>query len=113
MVHEMKLREAPFEKIRSGRKTVELRLFDEKRRKLEIGDTIIFAKLPDKEERIEGKVKALLRFAAFKDLFEVISPEKCGYDAGTSINEAALGMRKYYSPEEEKEYGVVGIILDK
>ena len=41
MVYEMKLNSKPFGMIRSGRKTVELRLFDEKRRKLNPGDHII------------------------------------------------------------------------
>lgn len=109
MVYEMKLNAAPFEKIRDGRKTVELRLFDGKRRRLEIGDDIIFTRLPDEQERIAVKIKALLRFASFEELFEIISPETCGNDAGTSKEEAALGMRKYYSEEKEKQYGVVGI----
>lgn len=111
MVHEMKLREVPFKNIKSGRKTVELRLFDEKRRKLEIGDHIVFARLPDEEEKITVSVQALLRFASFEDLFELIPPEKCGYNAGTSTREAALGMRRYYSEEKEKEYGVIGISI--
>ena len=38
----MKLYESPFEKIKSGRKTIELRLYDEKRQKVEEGDTITF-----------------------------------------------------------------------
>lgn len=109
MVYDMKLNAEPFEKIRSGRKTVELRLFDAKRRRLEIGDDIIFTRLPDEQERLAVKIKALLRFASFEDLFEVISPERCGNDAGTSKEEASLGMRKYYSEELEKRYGVIGI----
>ena len=42
MVHEMKLDREPFEKMKSGSKTVELRIFDDKRRCLEIDDIIIF-----------------------------------------------------------------------
>ena len=34
MIHTMKLDAVPFEKIKSGKKTVELRLFDEKRQKI-------------------------------------------------------------------------------
>ncbi len=40
MVHEMKLDREPFEKMKSGSKTVELRIFDDKRRCLEIDDGI-------------------------------------------------------------------------
>ena len=38
----MKLHPAPFEMIKSGKKTIELRLYDEKRRKIKVGDEIIF-----------------------------------------------------------------------
>lgn len=41
MIHLMKLQPSPFEKIKDGTKTIEMRLFDDKRRKIQIGDTII------------------------------------------------------------------------
>ena len=69
MVYEMKLREEPFEKIVSGRKTVELRLFDEKRRRLDIGDKIVFEKLEDLGLKIAAVVKSLHRYATFEELF--------------------------------------------
>ena len=34
MIHEMKLNESPFERIKNGTKTIEFRLYDEKRRKV-------------------------------------------------------------------------------
>lgn len=49
MVHEMKLHESPFKKIKSGKKTVELRLYDDKRRKINIGDKILFTNLTSQE----------------------------------------------------------------
>ena len=45
MIFEMRLKSEPFQKIASGEKTVELRLFDDKRRGLNIGDDIIFTNL--------------------------------------------------------------------
>ena len=45
MVHVMKLKNDPFQKIKTGKKTVELRLYDNKRRQLDIGDDIIFTNL--------------------------------------------------------------------
>lgn len=44
MQHTMKLQPSPFERIVSGQKTVELRLYDEKRRQIRSGDTIRFIK---------------------------------------------------------------------
>ena len=42
MKHEMKLHNGPFEKIKSGTKTIKLRLNDEKRQLLKIKDIIEF-----------------------------------------------------------------------
>ena len=36
MLHKMKLQEDPFERIKNGTKTVEFRLYDEKRRTIQI-----------------------------------------------------------------------------
>ena len=42
MKHNMRLKKEPFEKICAKKKTVELRLLDEKRKKVNVGDTIEF-----------------------------------------------------------------------
>ena len=42
MIHQMKLRSDPFERIKSGKKTIEIRLYDEKRRKIKEKDFIEF-----------------------------------------------------------------------
>ena len=44
MIHKMKLNESPFERIKNGTKTVEFRLYDEKRQQIKIGDKIEFSK---------------------------------------------------------------------
>lgn len=43
MLHCMKLNRDPFEKIKSGSKTIEMRLFDEKRQRISVGDFIEFS----------------------------------------------------------------------
>ena len=47
MTHYMTLASLPFEQIMSGAKTIELRLYDEKRQAVFEGDTIIFTNLAD------------------------------------------------------------------
>ena len=42
MKHSMKLNPAPFGLIKAGKKTVEMRLFDEKRQRIKAGDIIEF-----------------------------------------------------------------------
>ena len=64
----MKLNNVPFETIKNGTKTIELRLYDEKRRKIKIGDTICFK---GKASTIKAIVKALHIFRNFDDLFRL------------------------------------------
>ena len=61
MLHKMKLKESPFERIKNGTKTIEFRLYDEKRRKVKIGDEIEFSKLPDLQEKLLVEVLNIYR----------------------------------------------------
>ena len=105
MIHKMKLNESPFERIKDGTKTVEFRLYDDKRRKIKIGDKIEFSKLPELQETILVDVIKLYREETFKKLFEKLYTDK------EEIKSKTASMYKYYSPEKEKEYGVLGIEL--
>ena len=103
MLHKMKLQESPFERIKNGTKTVEFRLYDEKRSKIKIGDQIEFAKLPDLQETILVDVLDLYREDTFENLFKKLFTDK------DEIKRKTTSMYQYYSPDEEKQYGVVGI----
>jgi len=59
MKHTMSLYADAFEQIRSGKKIREHRLNDEKRRKINVGDTIEFFKLPSQIECLLTMVKRL------------------------------------------------------
>lgn len=45
MNHKMSLRNKPFNNIKSGTKTIELRLYDEKRKLISVGDIITFTNI--------------------------------------------------------------------
>ena len=51
----MKLAPSPFEMIRNGKKTIELRLYDEKRKSISNGDRITFVNTDVTAEVIYGK----------------------------------------------------------
>ena len=70
MIHKMKLNESPFERIKNGTKTIEFRLYDEKRKKVKIGDKIEFSKLPDLQEKILVDVLDIYRDKTFENLFK-------------------------------------------
>lgn len=75
MLHCMKLNRDPFEKIKSGSKTIEMRLFDEKRQRITIGDFIEFSSADNLPEKIQTRVTALHRFSGFEELYSALSKE--------------------------------------
>ena len=103
MIHKMRLKESPFERIKNGTKTIEFRLYDEKRSKIKIGDQIEFSKLPDLQETILVDVLDLYREDTFENLFKKLFTDE------DEIKKETKSMYQYYSPDEEKQYGVVGI----
>ena len=108
MLHKMKLQEDPFERIKNGTKTEEFRLYDEKRRTIQIGDEIEFSKLPELQEKLLVKVIDLYKEESFEKLFKKVF---VGEDK-EKIIEKAKSMNRFYTPEQEKEYGVVGIKIE-
>ena len=109
-MHEMKLNPAPFGMIKSGRKTIELRLFDEKRRKIKVGDDIAFTNT-ETGEKLTKTVKALHRFDSFEALYNALPLLQCGYTEEDVATACPSDMAQYYSPEEQAQYGVIGIEL--
>ncbi len=103
MIHKMKLNEDPFERIKDGTKTVEFRLFDEKRQQIKVGDQIEFSKLPELNEKLLVDVVELYREVTFEKLFKKL------YKDDEEIKRKTKAMYEIYSPENEKIYGVLGI----
>jgi len=109
-VHKMKLNSTPFEMIKSGEKTIELRLFDEKRQKIKVGDKIVFTDNTTGETHNTTVVK-LHRFNTFNELYKSLPLLKCGYTTENVDKATPSDMEQYYSVEEQEKYGVVGIEL--
>lgn len=109
MVHEMRLNDEPFQAIKDGTKTIEMRLYDEKRRMIQVGDVIRFTNRETSEE-LFTKVIALHIFENFQILYAHFDKESLGYQK----NDVALAtdMNQYYSMEEQTKYGVVGIEIE-
>ena len=111
-LHTMNLNPAPFEMIRDGRKTLELRLYDEKRRRIKIGDTIRFENTQT-GETLTAAVMELHVFDSFTALYQALPLLECGYTEETVSSAKPDDMDAYYSKEEQRQYGVVGIRLKK
>lgn len=108
MTHYMKLRPHPFAMIESGKKTIELRLLDEKRRQIALGDTLIFINT-DSDAQIVCIVKNLYVFASFEELYRALPLDSCGYLPEEIAYASAKDMEQYYTVQEQAQYGVIGI----
>ena len=91
MTHEMHLYKEPFEMIKNGSKTIELRLYDDKRKLIHVNDTIVFTSTENPNEKITAKVT------------------KCGYTPENIDNASPDDMNTFYSKSQQKKYGVLGI----
>lgn len=112
MHHEMNLRPSPFDMIADGRKRWELRLNDEKRRAIAVGDTITFACTAD-ERRVTVRVTALRPFADFAALYAALPLTECGYTAENAASADPRDMEQYYPPEKQQECGVLAIGVER
>lgn len=101
MIYRMKLQNEPFKQIKKGIKKIEIRLNDEKRKIFEINDYIEFTNITTLEIMFV-KITNLYHFESFEKLFNNFDNSILGCG---SYEE----MYKYYSREEEKKYGVLGI----
>lgn len=105
----MRLHKEPFELIKNGSKTIELRLYDEKRQMINIGDTIIFENRSD-GDKIQVKVIALHKYPSFEELYKHFDKISMGYKEDEEVD--SKDMELYYSSEEQSKYGVVGIEME-
>ncbi len=108
--HIMHLAREPYEAVLEGRKRVEVRLYDEKRKRVRLGDMVIFRPLEGDGE-VCVRVTGLLRFRSFKELFEVVSGQVL-ISGELPVDEKVRRMRKYYTVEEEERHGVLGIAFE-
>ena len=106
MKHEMKLQRKPFNSIKSGDKTIEMRLYDEKRRLINVGDIIEFTNR-ETDEKLNVSVVKLHIFNNFKELYKNFDKVCLGYEKDDEVSPNDMNI--YYSEDEQNKYGVVGI----
>ncbi len=97
-----------FENVKHGTKKVEVRVNDEKRRRLKVGDKITFLLRPDDVESIDAIVEDLIYYKTFEDLVEDYSEEEL-YSSEYTKEEFLTLLKKFYSDEEIEKYGTVAI----
>ena len=108
MTHEMDIWHDSFVKIKEQTKTIEMRLFDEKRSLISTGDTIIFTDTSNKE-KIDCMVINMYRYLSFEELYQHHSKVSIGYNKDEIANPKEMLM--YYSKEMIEKYGASGYYI--
>lgn len=110
MKHNMSLNNRPFKSIKEGTKTIELRLNDEKRSLLKVGDEIEFTNR-DTNEKLSVDIINLHKYHSFKELYKHFNKIDMSYNKDEPVE--PKDMEAYYSKEEQNKYGVLGIKIRK
>ena len=107
MTYEMNLNRRPFDMIKRGQKSIELRLNDEKRKNIVAGDYIKFTS--EDGDTMLCIVVAVHNFPTFEDLYKKLPLDKCGYTREEIPTASHKDMEEYYPIEKQKQHSVLGI----
>ena len=105
----MNLQSKYFDFIKNGTKRIELRLYDEKRQQIKLGDSIEFSK--SENEKFKVRVIGLLLYETFSDLFNDFNISVLA-DQSMTKQELLNVLQEFYTPEKQAQYGVLGIRLE-
>ena len=109
-MHKLNVKEKYYNMLKSGVKTIELRLFDEKRQQIKVGDDIEFSNNSDADDKFTAKVIKLHRAENFSELCKNIDCRNAGFDTEKELIKV---LGEFYSAERQTQSGVVGIEIKK
>ena len=112
MIHDLKLYAKNFDKIESGQKLREYRLYDEKRRTINIGDTIRFVRISNPPKYLFADVIKIEIFNNWYDCYAQYFEEDFK-DRYKTIEEVVDDTYNggYYTKEDSAKYGCCCITL--
>lgn len=108
--HTMRLTGKAFDRLKSGNKKIEARLYDMKRREVLIDDEIEFKLRGDESQSVMVRVVSLHRYKNFERLFNDFPSTYFGYDKEHKID--YNDMYIFFSKEQEGRFGVLGIGIE-
>ena len=106
----MSVRHKYFELIKSGQKDIELRAYDEKRRKVKIGDKFQLFDAENPNQYIICEVLNMHVAPDFESLFKKIDIKRSGFK---DINELMDTITKFVAREELAHEQVVGMEIKR
>ena len=108
-IHEMNLNPEPFESIRSGFKTVEMRLNDEKRAVIGKGDLIRFTNNKTGQVLMVNVLDRIV-YPSFIELYKCYDKISIGYNESEEADPSDMLM--YYSEENIRKYGALALVIE-
>ena len=106
MTHYLNLWPNPFKMIKLGIKTIEMRLNDERRSQIKIGDFIEFEN-KDTHEKLVCEVINIYKYSNFDELYKNHTKSSLGYFDDEEAKPSDMNL--YYPQERIDYYGVLGI----
>ena len=106
----MSVRNKYFEMIKSGQKDIELRAYDEKRRKMKAGDRFLLSDAENPNESIICEILNMYVAPDFESLFKNMDIKRSGF---RDMNELIDTVTKFVSREELQREQVVGIEIKR
>ena len=106
----MSVRHKYFELIKSGAKDIELRAYDEKRKKMKTGDKFLLFDAENPDEYIICEILNMHVAPDFESLFKKIDIKRSGFK---DINELMDTITKFVSREELTREQVVGMEIKR
>lgn len=110
LMHKLNVKEKYYNMLKSGTKTIELRLFDEKRKRIEVGDIIEFSNNSDADDKFMAQVINLHKAINFVELCKNINCRNAGFASNDELIDV---LEEFYSKDRQREFGVVGIEIQK
>lgn len=106
----MSVRHKYFELIKSGQKDIELRAYDEKRKKMKAGDRFLLYDAENPDESIIYEILNMHVALDFESLFKNLDIKRSGFQ---NLDELISVVTKFVSHEELQREQVVGIEIKR
>jgi ASC-1-like (ASCH) protein len=117
-IHDMVIRPEYYDLVVKGEKIYEARTNDERRKAMKVGDFICLRREPTPEEREAGiiptdsimlEILDKIEFEDFTQLYDALPKKDTGFEGRETAEIVESEIRKFYTPEMEKERGAVAI----
>ena len=118
VTHDMTIRPEYYDLVVNGTKIYEARTNDARRKAMKVGDLILLRREATPEEKEAGivpedsillEIEDKIEFEDFTQLYDSLPKKDTGFEGRETAEIVQTEIRKFYTPEMEKERGAVAI----